>query len=503
MSDVREPLQNPQQHLYAAIDLKSFYASVECVERGLDALTTHLVVADLSRTEKTICLAVSPALKHYGIPGRARLFEVVQSVEEVNRKRRAGIRGSFRGKSTDAVELRRHPDYALDYIVAPPRMRLYIDYSARVQAVYLDFIAPEDIHVYSVDEVFMDLTQYLRLYKTSARELVSRMVQQVKIRTGITATAGIGTNLFLAKVAMDIEAKHEEPDAAGVRIAQLDEMGFRRRLWCHTPITDFWRVGRGTAQKLRAHGMETMGDVARRSVRDAESLYRLFGVNAELLIDHAWGVEPCSIADIRAYRPDTHSLSNGQVLSTPYAADKARLVVREMADSLALELVEKELVTPRISLSVGYDVENVKTKGASSSYRGPIHVDRYGRAVPKAAHGTQKLARSTNSAVILRKTFCEIFDQIADPSLTVRRLTVVAEEVHGKNEKELFQLELFDTSEGAMQASDDDLAREEKLQHTVLEIKKRFGKNAILRGFNMEDGATARSRNNQIGGHKA
>ena len=501
-----EPYCEQKKRIYAAIDLKSFYASVECVERGLDALSTHLIVADAARTEKTICLAVSSALKAYGLPGRPRLFEVVQRVAEVNRQRRA-VRGhSLRGSCTDARELTMHPECALEYIVAPPRMALYIDYSKRIYEVYLRYMAPEDMHVYSIDEVFMDLTDYVRLYHTTPRALVSRIVGEVLRDTGVTATAGVGTNLYLAKVAMDILAKHAEPDGTGVRVAELDEMSYRERLWCHRPLSDFWRVGSGTARKLEQHGMFTMGDVARCSVRCEDSLYALFGVNAELLIDHAWGCEPTHIADIKAYRPAVNSLSAGQVLPTPYTAPKARLVVREMADALALSLTKHGLVTDRVELTIGYDVQNLVNHPAS--YTGVLKTDRYGRCVPRSTHGSRRLRFHSASAKLITSAMDGIFASVVDAQLFIRRLTVVAHHVLPEQgaPPPLKQGELFINSTSAvgctaMNACD--LQRERRLQHTLLDIKRKFGKNAILKGMNLQEGATARKRNSQIGGHQA
>ncbi len=497
------------ERIYVAIDLKSFYASVECVERGLDPMTTNLVVADLTRTEKTICLAVSPSLKSHGISGRARLFEVVQRVREVNRARkRAAPENKFRAKTFDATLLGQDPSLALEYIVAPPRMALYIDYSTRVYQIYLRFVAPEDIHVYSVDEVFIDATDYLRATGMTDREFVGSILCEVRRCTGLTATAGVGTNLYLSKVALDIEAKHIPPDENGARIARLDERSYREKLWDHRPITDFWRVGRGYAAKLEAHGLYTMGDVARCSIGKAgdfyteELLYTLFGVNAELLIDHAWGWEPCTIADIRAYRPASNSLGAGQVLQTPYPHDKAALVLREMAESLALDLVSKDLVTDQIVLTVGYDAENA-TDGVEYT------VDRYGRRIPRHAHGTENLGRRTSSARYIVQAASALFERIADKKLTVRRLNITATHVVPEGTpmpSAPEQMDLFtDYEEEARRrrAEEEELAREKRRQKAVLGIKDKYGKNAILKGMNLEEGATARSRNEQIGGHKA
>lgn len=481
---------------YIAIDLKSFYASVECMERGLDPLTANLVVADASRTEKTICLAVSPSLKAYGIPGRARLFEVVQKIREVNRGRRAG-----------------QPE--VTYITAPPRMALYLEYSTKIYHIYLRYVAPEDIHVYSIDEVLMDVTAYLNTYKMTPRELAKKMIREVMRETGITATAGIGTNLYLCKVAMDIVAKHVEADGEGVRIASLDERSYRELLWEHRPLTDFWRVGRGYERRLEENGLFTMGDIARCSLgRDDEFynedlLYRLFGVNAELLIDHAWGWEPVTMADIKSYKPETNSVCSGQVLQYPYSCEKARLIVKEMTQALTLDLVGKGLVTDQIVLTIGYDVENLTDPDRRRAYHGEITVDRYGRQIPKHAHGTVNLGGPTSStALILEKTM-ELFDRVISPALLVRRINVTANHVTEKSaaeQRETYeQLELF--RDFGMQENDREkeqrLEREKKMQQAILSIQSRYGKNAILRGTDLEEGATARDRNNQIGGHRA
>lgn len=497
---------------YIAIDLKSFYASVECRQRGLDPLLTNLVVADPNRTEKTICLAVSPSLKQYGIPGRARLFEVVEKVKQINVARLQQIPDrKFRGASYDDPTLKAHPEMALSYIVAPPQMALYMKISAEIYNVYLKYVAPEDIVVYSIDEVFMDVTDYLKAYRLTPHALARKMIRDVLQTTGITATAGIGTNLFLCKVAMDIVAKHIPADANGVRIAQLDEMQFRQELWDHRPLTDFWRVGRGYAKKLESRGLFTMGDIARCSVDNENLLYKLFGKNAELLIDHAWGWEPCTIADIKAYRPSTNSLSSGQVLQCPYEADKARLVVREMADLLVLDLVDKGLVTDQIVLMVGYDIENLTDPDRRAAYHGAVETDRYGRQIPKQAHGSVNLGGHTSST---RKILCavsELFDRIVDRDLLVRRVYVVAnhvlpEEKAPKKDESIVQLDLFTdyaAEEERKRTETAALERERKLQQAALAIKKKYGKNAILKGMNLEDGATAKARNEQIGGHKA
>ena len=500
---------------YLAIDLKSFYASVECVERGLDPLTTNLVVADLSRTEKTICLAVTPSLKAYGISGRARLFEVVERVKQVNADRLRKAPGhAFTGSSSNDPELKSHPELALDYLVAPPRMKLYMDYSARVFEVYLKYIAPEDIHPYSIDEVFMDVTNYLSTYGLSPRGIAERMIQDVLKTTGITATAGIGSNLYLCKVAMDIVAKRIKPDQNGVRIASLNEHSYRRLLWDHRPLTDFWRVGRGYARKLEAHDLRTMGDIVRCSVGkpsdyyNEKLLYQLFGVNAELLIDHAWGWEPCTIADIKAYKPEFNSIGSGQVLQEPYSFTKARLVVCEMADQLALDLVDKGLATKQLTLTVGYDRENLQDPERRKRYHGAVTRDPYGREIPKHAHGTVNLEMSTASAKALIDAAASLFDRVVNQELLIRRLNLTAVRVlpvgsvgdaHSCEQLDLFSN--FGPAAEARKRQNAALARERKIQAAMLDIKKKYGKNAILKGMNLEDGATARERNRQVGGH--
>ncbi len=491
---------------YIAIDLKSFYASQECIERGLDPLTTNLVVADASRTEKTICLAVSPSLKVFGIPGRSRLFEVVQTVAQANALRRP--KGGFTGKSYDALALRENRELEIDYVVARPRMAHYMECSNRIVSIYLKYVAPQDIHVYSVDEVFIDATPYLKNSGLDAHGFARKMIADVLAQTGITATAGIGTNLYLCKVAMDIVAKKMKPDKDGVRIAFLDEMAYRRQLWDHTPITDFWRVGRGYAKKLAKHGLFTMGDVARCSLgkpgefHNEDLLYKLFGVNAELLIDHAWGWEPCTIADIKAYKPSTNSVSSGQVLSEATPSETARLIVREMADQLSLELFDKGLVTDQLTLTLGYDVENLRQKG---NYHGEITTDFYGRQVPKHAHGTENLARQTASTRILTEAVMRLFDRIADRALLVRRLTLCANRLVPADTLELQpqaqQLNFFEDP-GAQETENKNLEREKRRQQAVLGIRKKYGKNAIVKGMNLQEGATAMERNGQIGGHK-
>ncbi len=495
-----------KERTYIAIDLKSFYASVECVERGLDPLTTNLVVADKSRTEKTICLAVTPSLKQYGIGGRARLFEVVQRVRQVNNERRKKAPyWQLTGESADDNELKAHPELAVTYHVAPPRMAYYIDYSARIFSIYMKYIAPEDIHVYSVDEVFMDVTNYLGTYKITAHELARRMIGHVLRETGITATAGIGPNLYLCKVAMDIVAKHIPADKDGVRIAELDEMSYRRQLWNHRPLTDFWRVGRGIARKLEACGMRTMGDVARCSLTQEGLLYKLFGVNAELLIDHAWGWEPCTMKAIKAYRPKSNSFSSGQVLSEAYPFEKARIVMREMADAMALKLVSLRMVAHQVGIFVNYDTKSLE----QGRYGGEIVSDYYGRPAPKPAHGGALLPHPTSSARLITEAAMALFDQKVDPRLLVRRLTltvnqVVDEEMVSTSPSE--QLDMFTDYEAVARQREVEqsaLDKERRMQEAVLSIKRKYNKNAILKGMNLEEGATARERNAQIGGHKA
>ena len=499
------------ERTYLCIDLKSFYASVECIDRGLDPMTTNLVVADLSRTEKTICLAVTPSLKSYGVSGRARLFEVVQRVKQVNAERLRKAPGrQFTGKSSHNPDLQSNPSLELDYVVAPPRMAHYVECSTRIYQVYLKYIAPEDIHVYSIDEVFIDLTHYLGAAKMNAHDFARMLIRDVLATTGITATAGIGTNMYLAKIAMDITAKKMPADKDGVRIAELDEISYRSKLWSHRPLTDFWRVGKGYATKLEANGMYTMGDVARCSVCNEDLLYKLFGVNAELLIDHAWGWEPCTIADIKAYKPSTNSLSSGQVLQEPYTFDKAKLVTREMTELLVLDLVEKQLVTDQMVLTIGYDVENLTDPKISSKYTGPVTTDHYGRKVPKHAHGTANLDRQTSSTMLIVNAVMALYDRIVDKNLLVRRITLAACKLVSESAVAVSggveQLDLFtdyEAQERERKAQEAALAKEKKMQQAMLDIKKKFGKNAILKGMNLEEGATARERNEQIGGHKA
>ena len=475
---------NIEHRTYIAIDLKSFYASVECVERGLDPLTARLVVADESRTDKTICLAVSPALKAYGIPGRPRLFEVNQKAHRVN----------------------------VDFIIAKPRMALYIDYSSRINKIYLKYVAPEDIHVYSVDEVFMDVTDYLATYKKTAHELAITIIRDVLRQTGITATAGIGTNLYLSKIAMDIVAKKMPADRDGVRIAELDEMSYRQKLWNHRPLTDFWRVGRGIADRLSRYGIDTMGKLARCSVDNEDLLYRMFGVNAELLIDHAWGWEPCTIDYIKAYKPETHSMSSGQVLTEPYTFEKARNVVMEMADALSLDLVRGRLVTDQLVLYVSYDRESLTRPEIASQYQGEIVTDHYGRPVPKSVHGSAKLDSYSSSSKQIVRAFISLYDRIVNSNLLIRRLNVCANHVIKEDYsqktavEEPTQLDLFTDYEALskeVQSKKAESEKERRIQEALLKIKQRFGKNAVLKGTSYAEGATAKERNKQIGGHKA
>lgn len=541
---------------YISIDLKSFYASVECMERGLDPLNTNLVVADASRTQKTICLAVSPSLKVYGIPGRARLFEVEQKVKEANARRQTRApKNILDGKSVFATELNENPCLAIDYIAAKPRMALYMSKSTQIYDVYLRYIAPEDIYAYSVDEVFIDASGYLKTYGLNAHDFARLLVREVFKETGITATAGIGPNLYLCKIAMDIGAKHTEADADGVRIAELDEYSYRRLLWDHRPITDFWRVGRGYAKKLAKKSIFTMGDIARCSLGTSSDyynedlLYKMFGVNAELLIDHAWGYEPCTLAEVKSYRPQRKSLVSGQVLQNAYTYEKTRIVVREMMELLALDLVDKGLLTNQIVLTVGYDIENLSDPERRKAYKGEITVDGYGREVPKHAHGTGNLPFSTASTKLTTDCVLEVFDRVVDESLLTRRISITANnlvlESEYKRESEVAsaepeQLSMFDMLAGgddsqapervsskeatvyseqdkpnstmvaesisgsaANDKSEDTLEKEKQVQEAMLKIKKRFGKNAILKGTNLQEGATAKERNAQIGGHKA
>ena len=498
--------KNIEQKIYISIDLKSFYASVECVERGLDPLKTNLVVADGSRTEKTVCLAVSPSLKAYGIPGRARLYEVIQKVKNVNIERLRRAPGNkFAGKSHDAVELKNNSDLELDFIIAPPRMAYYMKYSTNIYNIYLKYFSSEDIYPYSVDEIFCDVTKYLKYYKMTARELVTKVIKDVYETTGITATAGIGTNMYLCKVAMDIVAKHVEPDENGVRIAGLDEMTYRKYLWSHRPITDFWRVGKGIAKRLEKYRMFTMGDVARMSVENEDLLYKEFGVNAELLIDHSWGWEPTTIKLVKQYKPTTNSISSGQVLHCPYNYEKTKLIVKEMTELLTLDLVKKRLVTSQLVLTIGYDVENLLNEKISSEYDGEVTLDRYGRSVPKHAHGTVNIDHKTSSTKIIMDAVMELYDRIINKKLLVRRINITANNVineeEAKNEKHYEQVDLF-TNYADLDKKIAKENAEKEIQKAMLEIKKKYGKNAIIKGMNLEEGGTTIERNSQIGGHR-
>lgn len=496
-----------KQRWYAAIDLKSFYASVECHERGMDPMSQNLVVADESRTEKTICLAVSPALKSYGVGGRPRLFEVVQRVREINSERLRHAPGhKFTGKSCNINELKAHPELELDYVVAVPRMQYYMNYSTMIYNIYLKYIAPEDIHVYSIDEVFIDVTSYLKLYQKTPRELTMMLIREVMSTTGITATAGIGTNLYLCKVAMDIVAKHIPADQDGVRIAELNERQYRIQLWDHRPLTDFWRIGGGYSRKLQQYGMYTMGDIARCSLEQEDLLYQLFGINAELLIDHAWGYEPTRMSDIKAYRPKANSVSTGQVLPEPYTFEKGRLIAKEMAEQLAMDLFEKGLVTDQIVLTVNYDSTNLDDPNRMASYHGPMSRDMYGRYMPKHAHGSVNLKVACASATLIMEAVTRIYDEKVNPGLLVRRFNICANRIGSQEQSEPMaaasQMDLFtDYQEEAETAAE--LEKERKLQEAMITLKNRFGKNTVLRGMNLEDGAMTLTRNDQIGGHKA
>lgn len=498
-------MHNEESKIYVAIDLKSFYASVECKERGLDPITTNLVVADSSRTEKTICLAVSPALKSYGIPGRARLFEVVQKVKEVNiyRKRKATNR-TFTGSSYSDIELKKNKSLELSYIIAPPRMAYYMKYSSKIYNIYLKYFSSDDIYVYSIDEVFIDVTHYLKTYNMRAKELVTKVIQDVYQTTGITATAGIGTNLYLCKIAMDIVAKHVKPDENGVRIASLDEMAYRKLLWGHRPLTDFWRVGKGYTKKLEEHGMYTMGDVARMSVKNEDLLYKLFGVNAELLIDHAWGWESVTIESIKAYRPATNSICSGQVLHCPYNYENTKIIVKEMTELLALDLVEKGLVTNQIVLEVGYDVDNLKNQAISSLYNGEITTDKYGRKVPKHAHGTINIDHQTSSSKVLTEHIIKLYEQIINKQLLVRRINITVNNVVNENmvqNSNYEQINLFVDYKEVNKKREKEEA-EKEIQKAMINIKNKYGKNAIIKGMNLQKEGTTIERNGQIGGHK-
>lgn len=502
---------------YMAIDLKSFYASVECRERGRDPLTTNLVVADKSRTEKTICLAVSPSLKSYGISGRPRLFQVAGTIRQANHFRlQKAPGGKFSGSSDDKEELSLQPGLAIDYIVAPPRMACYMEYSTRIYDIYRKYIAPEDMHIYSIDEVFMDVTEYLAIYRMTARELAKTMIQDILQTIGITATAGIGTNLYLCKIAMDIVAKHIEPDKDGVRIAELDVMTYRRSLWSHRPLRDFWRVGRGYEKKLEENGLYTMGDIARCSIGSSgdfyneELLYKLFGINAELLIDHAWGYEPCTMKHVKAYKPKTNSMCSGQVLQSPYDFQKTRLVIKEMTDLMILDMVDKGLVTDQIVLTIGYDIENLTDPVRKTMYQGEVTTDRYGRKIPKHACGTAHLKSYSSSWNLILPEVMALYDRIVDENLLIRKITITAdhlvEEGMIQQREEFRQLDLFTDLKALQQQEEQQkaaLEREKRMQKAVLDIKKKFGKNAILKGMSLQEGATAKERNSQIGGHKA
>ena len=498
--------------IYLAIDLKSFYASVECLERNLDPMTTNLVVADASRTKKTICLAVSPSLKSFGIPGRPRLYEVIKKIKEVNAERLYKAPGRiFNSESYDIDEIRSSPQVSISYIIASPRMELYMEYSKRIYSIYLKYLAPEDIHVYSIDEVFIDITNYLELYKKSPYEMAEMIIKDVFTTTGVTATVGIGTNLYLAKIAMDMGAKHIKPDKNGGRIAELDEISYRRLLWTHRPITDFWRVGKGYAARLEKHGIYTMGDIARCSIGKSKEyynedlLYKIFGINAELLIDHAWGYESCTMEDIKAYKPKSNSIASGQTLHEPYSFSKARLIVKEMTDLIVLDLVEKKLVTDQIVLTVRYDIKNLNHKGRDKSYKGQITIDSYGRKIPKNAHGTINLESKTSSTMLIMDAILDLFDRIVDEDLWIRSLAIKANNVVSQDlikNSSYNQLDMFSDLD-YVKEKEAELEREKKLQEAVIGIKNKYGKNAILKAMNLKEEATTVDRNKQIGGHKA
>ena len=493
-----------EQNIYVAIDLKSFYASVECQERGLDPLTTNLIVADSSRTEKTICLAVSPSLKQYGIPGRARLFEVVQKVREINTNRKYNAPGHIlNGKSYEDIELKKHPEYELDYIIAPPQMKKYMKYSTNIYNVYLKYFSPDDICVYSIDEVFIDVTHYLKTYQMKASKLATKVIHDIYKQTGITATCGVGTNLYLAKIAMDIVAKHATANKYGVRIACLNEEIYKKQLWNHKPLTDFWRVGKGYAKKLEANGMQTMGDVARCSIYNEDKLFKLFGINAELLIDHAWGIETCTMESIKSYVPTTNSISSGQVLHCPYNYEKTKLIIKEMTELLVLDLVDKHVVTNQIVLDVGYDIENLTNKNID--YNGEITIDRYGRSVPKHAHGTINLDHKTSSNKLIGESVMKLYDRIIDKRLLARRINITANNIiseeQAEKENKFEQIDLF-TDYTEVERKNEKEKKERNLQKSILDIKKKYGKNAILKGMNFEEGGTTIERNEQVGGHK-
>lgn len=498
-------MQDREQHIYIAIDLKSFYASVECHERGLDPLTTNLVVADNTRTDKTVCLAVTPSLKQYGIAGRARLFEVIQKVNEINAERKLKAPNHrFTGSSYDDIALKKNADLELTYIVAPPRMRYYMQYSTKIYDIYLKWFSADDIYVYSIDEVFIDVTHYLKTYNMRASELITKVIQDVYENTGITATGGMGTNLYLAKIAMDIVAKHAKPNENGVRIAGLNEMTYRKLLWDHRPLTDFWRVGKGYATKLERHGINTMGDIARTSINNEDLLYKLFGVNAELLIDHSWGYEPATIESIKAYKPTTNSISSGQVLHCPYNYENTKLIVKEMTELLTLDLVEKNLVTNQIVLTIGYDIENITSRNIS--YNGEVTTDRYGRKVPKHAHGTINLDHHTSSTKIIMDATMELYERIINKELLTRRINVTANNVvnvsKAENKKSYEQIDLF-TDYQQRELEQQEEKKERNLQKAMIDIKGKYGKNAIIKGMNLQEKGTTIERNNQVGGHRA
>ena len=496
--------------IYACIDLKSFYASVECRERGLDPLKTNLVVADESRTEKTVCLAISPSMKQYGLGGRARLYEVIHKIKEVNYQRKKENKfKDFKDKSFNDDELKKDKSLELDYIVAPPRMAYYMKYSTEIYNVYLKYLAPEDIYVYSIDEVFCDITNYLNYNHMTPREFVTKMIHDVYKTTGITATAGLGTNMYLAKVAMDIVAKHCEPDKYGVRMSGLDEITYRKKLWNHKPLTSFWRVGPGYAKKLEANGLYTMGDIARCSLDNEDLLYKLFGVNAELLIDHSWGYEPCTIESVKAYKPTRNSISSGQVLHCPYTYQKARLIIKEMSDLLALDLVSKKMVTDQLVLTVGYDIDNLDILDIRESYTGEIIRDFYGREVPKHAHGTINIDHQTSSSKIIMEHMLKLYDRIINKNLLIRRINITANNVMSedlaKNKPIIQQFDLFTDCKEVEQNRErqkEEEMKDKKLQNVMLDIKNKFGKNSILKGMNLEEGGTTIDRNKQIGGHR-
>ena len=494
--------------IYACIDLKSFYASVECVERGLDPLNTNLVVADKERTEKTICLAVTPSLKEYGLSGRSRLFEVIAKVKEINKERKDKIDNNFRGKSYLKSELEKDKNLSLTYIIAKPRMALYLKYSTTIFGIYLKFISSEDIFAYSIDEVFCDITNYLNLYKVSPEELITKMIQEVYKTTGITATAGVGTNLYLAKIAMDIVAKHKEPNKEGVRIAFLNEELYKKLLWNHKPITDFWRVGRGISKRLEKLDLYTMGDIAKCSIENEDILYKAFGINAELLIDHAWGIEPCTISDVKSYKPESNSLSSGQVLHEPYKYEDARLIVNEMADLLVLNMVEKHFVTDYLVLVIGYDIENLNNKNISKYYSGEVCYDYYGRKVPKSSHGSVRLNSFTSSTTEIREALNELYLEIANPLLLVRRINIAVCNLQkeGQNKVKYKQYDIFTDikqEEDRKKEKEANELKERKIQKAILNLQHKYGKNAVLKGMNLEKNARTIARNNEIGGHKA